>query len=116
LAYLEHSQTSGAGDGVSTVGIEMQRLAQRLGDSWRGYDGGERESVADSLGHGHNVRHHIMRFKSPERLARPAKTSLHLEKNKSFEKINIFLGPILDILPRPKRRGLRWLGRFQTPS
>jgi hypothetical protein len=116
LAYLEHSQTSGAGDGVSNVGVEMQRLAQRLGDSWRGYDGGERESVADSLGHGHNVRHDIMRFKSPERLARPAKTSLHLRKNQSFEKINFLLRPNLNISPRLKHRDLRWLGRFQTPS
>jgi hypothetical protein len=96
LAYLEHSQTSGAGDGVSTVGVEMQRLAQRLGDCWRGDDSGERESVADSLGHGHYVRHHTVRFKAPERLARPAKTSLHLKKNQN-KKTLLFLGPNLNI-------------------
>lgn len=78
LTYLEHCKTSGAGDGVSTVGVEVQRLSQRLGDSRRGYDGGERESIANSFGHGHNVWHHAVRFKAPECLPRPAETGLHL--------------------------------------
>lgn len=56
----------------------MQGLAQSLCDG-RGRDhSGERETVAHTLSHGHDVRSHAVALEPPEMFAGSAETSLHL--------------------------------------
>lgn len=78
LDDVEYGHAHGTRDRVAAERVEVQGLAQHLGDGRRGDDSRHGEAVADTLGHGHDVGPHAMALEPPEVIAGAAEARLHL--------------------------------------
>ena len=54
-----------ADDRVSTEGVKMNSLGEHARDLRRCDHCRQRAAIADPFGHGHNIRNHVLRLKSP---------------------------------------------------
>ena len=96
---LESGPTLGHGNGISSVGIEMDSLGKSFGDFVGSDDGGKGCAVADAFGHDDNVGLNALVLKTPEGFACAAEASLDFIGD--AETIRQVC-PLLPLLPSPE--------------
>jgi hypothetical protein len=80
--HVEDGCANGTPDRIAAEGVEVEGLGEGPTNFWPGDDSTKRESIANALGHGDNVRLKMMAFKAPKVLTRSPKACLHFVRDK----------------------------------
>ena len=75
---VEDGKSSGGGDGVTTVGVEVLDRVERIGNLAGSYDGSEGEAISNGLAHDDNIGGDVLGLEGPEVGARAAESGLDL--------------------------------------